>query len=158
MSRDRRKLYVYFIAPQRVDFVALVKDLFKVYKTRIWMHNSSASHLEGLYAPMSSFLQSPQAGTSPTEHNNGYNQLSQPPYDYYRNQRNSPGQQQYFPPMHHQPVFNPMGGFYSPQQQYYAPASRGYPPMPPVAHPPPPMQYQPAGQPGPSSQAPHGQW
>ncbi|ORX59398.1 PSP1-domain-containing protein [Hesseltinella vesiculosa] len=34
---DRRKLTFYFIAERRVDFRELVRDLFKIYKTRIWM-------------------------------------------------------------------------------------------------------------------------
>ncbi|KAI9355417.1 PSP1 C-terminal conserved region-domain-containing protein [Zopfochytrium polystomum] len=34
---DRRKLTFYFVAESRIDFRDLVKDLFKVYKTRIWM-------------------------------------------------------------------------------------------------------------------------
>ncbi|KAI8340891.1 PSP1 C-terminal conserved region-domain-containing protein [Chlamydoabsidia padenii] len=34
---DRRKLTFYFIAERRVDFRELVRDLFKLYKTRIWM-------------------------------------------------------------------------------------------------------------------------
>ncbi|KAJ9078030.1 hypothetical protein DSO57_1011074 [Entomophthora muscae] len=34
---DRRKLTFFFIADERVDFRELVKDLFKMYKTRIWM-------------------------------------------------------------------------------------------------------------------------
>ncbi|KAI7870992.1 PSP1 C-terminal conserved region-domain-containing protein [Spinellus fusiger] len=34
---DRRKLTFYFIADKRVDFRELVRDLFKLYKTRIWM-------------------------------------------------------------------------------------------------------------------------
>lgn len=36
--RDRRKLTFYFIAEKRIDFRELVRELFKVYKTRIWMH------------------------------------------------------------------------------------------------------------------------
>ena len=35
--RDRRKLTFYFVAERRVDFRELVRDLFKIYKTRIWM-------------------------------------------------------------------------------------------------------------------------
>jgi cell fate regulator YaaT (PSP1 superfamily) len=35
--RDRRKLTFYFIAEKRVDFRELVRELFKLYKTRIWM-------------------------------------------------------------------------------------------------------------------------
>ncbi|RIB15775.1 PSP1 C-terminal conserved region-domain-containing protein, partial [Gigaspora rosea] len=34
---DRRKLTFYFIAERRIDFRELVRDLFKIYKTRIWM-------------------------------------------------------------------------------------------------------------------------
>lgn len=36
-SRDRRKLTFYFVAERRIDFRELVRELFKVYKTRIWM-------------------------------------------------------------------------------------------------------------------------
>ncbi|ORX91505.1 PSP1-domain-containing protein [Basidiobolus meristosporus CBS 931.73] len=34
---DRRKLTFYFVAERRIDFRELVRDLFKLYKTRIWM-------------------------------------------------------------------------------------------------------------------------
>lgn len=34
---DRRKLTFYFVAEQRIDFRELVRELFKIYKTRIWM-------------------------------------------------------------------------------------------------------------------------
>ncbi|KAI7883456.1 PSP1-domain-containing protein [Lichtheimia hyalospora FSU 10163] len=34
---DRRKLTFYFVAERRIDFRELVRELFKVYKTRIWM-------------------------------------------------------------------------------------------------------------------------
>ncbi|ORZ21683.1 PSP1 C-terminal conserved region-domain-containing protein [Absidia repens] len=34
---DRRKLTFYFVADQRIDFRELVRELFKNYKTRIWM-------------------------------------------------------------------------------------------------------------------------
>lgn len=34
---DRRKLTFYFVADRRIDFRELVRDLFKIYKTRIWM-------------------------------------------------------------------------------------------------------------------------
>lgn len=37
ICRDRRKLTFYFIAEKRVDFRELVRELFKLYKTRIWM-------------------------------------------------------------------------------------------------------------------------
>ncbi|KAH9075695.1 hypothetical protein EDB83DRAFT_2504756 [Lactarius deliciosus] len=34
---DRRKLTFYFIADKRIDFRELVRELFRLYKTRIWM-------------------------------------------------------------------------------------------------------------------------
>ncbi|KAJ3352942.1 hypothetical protein HDU83_007458 [Entophlyctis luteolus] len=34
---DRKKLTFYFVADRRVDFRELIRDLFKLYKTRIWM-------------------------------------------------------------------------------------------------------------------------
>lgn len=34
---DRRKLTFFYVADQRVDFRDLVRDLFRTYKTRIWM-------------------------------------------------------------------------------------------------------------------------
>ncbi|KNE56109.1 hypothetical protein AMAG_01949 [Allomyces macrogynus ATCC 38327] len=39
---DRRKLTFYFVADRRIDFRELVRDLFKIYKTRIWMCSVSA--------------------------------------------------------------------------------------------------------------------
>ncbi|KAG0056634.1 hypothetical protein BGZ83_004159 [Gryganskiella cystojenkinii] len=45
---DRRKLTFYFVAKRRIDFRELVRDLFKIYKTRIWilfMTNSHAGYL-----------------------------------------------------------------------------------------------------------------
>lgn len=35
--RDRNKLTFYFCADRRIDFRELVRDLFRIYKTRIWM-------------------------------------------------------------------------------------------------------------------------
>src|ERR1700694_5780373 len=109
--RDRRKLYIYFIAPQRVDFVALVKDLFKIYKTRIWLHNSTASHV----TLNPGFLQQAQHDT----HDYNVPHLA-PQYDYYRTPaRPSPGQQTYLPPVHQSMYSNNLGnigagGYYSP--------------------------------------------
>ena len=34
---DRHKLTFYFEADGRIDFRELVRDLFSIYKTRIWM-------------------------------------------------------------------------------------------------------------------------
>lgn len=35
---DRRKLTFFYLADQRVDFRELVRELFRLYKTRIWMY------------------------------------------------------------------------------------------------------------------------
>ncbi|TIA86924.1 hypothetical protein E3P81_04110 [Wallemia ichthyophaga] len=40
---DRRKLTFYFISEQRIDFRELVRELFRGFKTRIWMSNISAT-------------------------------------------------------------------------------------------------------------------
>lgn len=40
--RDRRKLTFYFIAEKRIDFRELVRELFRLYKTRIWMASLQA--------------------------------------------------------------------------------------------------------------------
>ncbi|KAI6020916.1 hypothetical protein BKA83DRAFT_4292732 [Pisolithus microcarpus] len=37
INRDRRKLTFYFIAEKRIDFPELVQELFRLYKTHIWM-------------------------------------------------------------------------------------------------------------------------
>lgn len=41
---DRRKLTFYFVADRRIDFRELVRDLFKIYKTRIWMCAVNSIH------------------------------------------------------------------------------------------------------------------
>ncbi|KAI8922212.1 PSP1 C-terminal conserved region-domain-containing protein [Powellomyces hirtus] len=43
---DRRKLTFYFVADRRIDFRELVRELFKIYKTRIWMCvHTTSSHI-----------------------------------------------------------------------------------------------------------------
>lgn len=42
---DRRKLTFHFTAEERVDFRDLVRELFKLYKTRIWMCAINNKHL-----------------------------------------------------------------------------------------------------------------
>ncbi|KAI9262339.1 PSP1 C-terminal conserved region-domain-containing protein [Phascolomyces articulosus] len=41
---DRRKLTFHFVAEERVDFRELVRELFKLYKTRIWMCAAKHPH------------------------------------------------------------------------------------------------------------------
>ncbi|KAF8936857.1 hypothetical protein BGZ47_009298 [Haplosporangium gracile] len=67
---DRRKLTFYFHADHRIDFRELVRDLFKIYKTRIWMYavnptmSSSAAPMSPLQAPGQS--SPPRALTPPS--------------------------------------------------------------------------------------------
>jgi hypothetical protein len=63
--RDRRKLTFYFLADQRIDFRELVRDLFKTYKTRIWMcamkPDSSGGSYENEWLPLSLWIISPSS-------------------------------------------------------------------------------------------------
>lgn len=43
---DRNKLTLYFSADRRIDFRELVRDLFRIYKTRIWMCAVDRARLE----------------------------------------------------------------------------------------------------------------
>ena len=40
---DRHKLTFFFEADRRIDFRELVRDLFSVYKTRIWLQQVRAN-------------------------------------------------------------------------------------------------------------------
>lgn len=63
---DRHKLTFFFEAEGRIDFRELVRDLFSMYKTRIWMQqldkNSSGSAVAGVVTPSSGSLE----GGNPT--------------------------------------------------------------------------------------------
>ncbi|KAI0781830.1 PSP1 C-terminal conserved region-domain-containing protein [Abortiporus biennis] len=43
---DRRKLTFYFVAEKRIDFRELVRELFRLYKTRIWMASLGGTNYE----------------------------------------------------------------------------------------------------------------
>lgn len=49
---DRRKLTFYYYASQRIDFRELVRDLFKIYKTRIWMCASNPTSVINANIPL----------------------------------------------------------------------------------------------------------
>lgn len=49
---DRRKLTFYYYASQRIDFRELVRDLFKIYKTRIWMCASNPTSMANANVPL----------------------------------------------------------------------------------------------------------
>jgi hypothetical protein len=48
MQFDRRKLTIIFSADRRVDFRELVRDMFQVFKTRIWMQKVSPAEAAAL--------------------------------------------------------------------------------------------------------------
>ncbi|CAO3591120.1 unnamed protein product [Absidia cylindrospora] len=52
---DRRKLTFLFVANRRIDFRELVKELFKIYKTRIWMRAVSTNTINTLSPPSGTF-------------------------------------------------------------------------------------------------------
>jgi cell fate regulator YaaT (PSP1 superfamily) len=157
-GRDRRKLYIYFIAPQRVDFVALVKDLFKIYKTRIWLHNSTASHVTSQLTSQPSFMQPQNQQQQEGPDFSGGAPHPQHQFDYFRSPpHRSPGQGQYLP-MQHGSMFSPQGGYYSPHSQQYfppPPLARSYPPPHPPANPAPTPPHMPFTSSGPP---PPGHW
>jgi cell fate regulator YaaT (PSP1 superfamily) len=41
---DKHKLILYYSASRRIDFREFVRDLFAIYKTRIWMEQATAHH------------------------------------------------------------------------------------------------------------------
>ena len=61
LKRDWKKLTFYYFADSYINFNSLVTDLFKVYKTRIWMsamNPASFAHPSGLHPPGSGIAQS----------------------------------------------------------------------------------------------------
>jgi len=47
---DRHKLTFFFEAETRVDFRELVRDLFSIYKTRIWMQHLDSNRAKLAYS------------------------------------------------------------------------------------------------------------
>ncbi|KAF9419729.1 hypothetical protein BGZ76_004217 [Entomortierella beljakovae] len=62
---DRRKLTFYFRAEHRIDFRELVRDLFKIYKTRIWMYAVSPSMASALAQEANVAANQPRSLPSP---------------------------------------------------------------------------------------------
>lgn len=140
ITRDSKKLTFYYFADTYINFNSLVTDLFKIYKTRIWM---SAINPASFQTPTSSLgLQPAFAGIgagrdSPANRRRQYNQQPGPgafdnPYEGDRgyteqgNIRNAyMGQYPAFPPGYSQaPGMNPFGASMQdpmdPFSQYYA--------------------------------------
>jgi hypothetical protein len=94
---DRRKLTFYFLAERRIDFRELVRDLFKIYKTRIWMCAVNAiTKAPQFPSPTPSLTTLPSSGMEPGAYGNdamGGNQMSNHGMDhgdYSNHQQYSP--------------------------------------------------------------------
>eukprot|EP00002_Diphylleia_rotans_P029829 TRINITY_DN6092_c0_g1_i1.p1 TRINITY_DN6092_c0_g1~~TRINITY_DN6092_c0_g1_i1.p1 ORF type:complete len:724 (+),score=161.27 TRINITY_DN6092_c0_g1_i1:123-2294(+) len=66
---DRKKLTFYFKAESRIDFRELVRDLFRIFKTRIWMKQTDGRQGKSAAATTPPASQSPQTDpmSSPSE-------------------------------------------------------------------------------------------
>ncbi|KAF5102711.1 hypothetical protein D0Z00_000203 [Geotrichum galactomycetum] len=96
---DRRKLTFFYSASYRIDFRDLVRDLFRIYKTRIWMcavHNGGQIKAPAAPAAQQQHPQHPQ--NHPPHHHQ-----AQPIMDLYRYQSYSHHQ----PPQQQQPLLPP---------------------------------------------------
>ncbi|KAF9999304.1 hypothetical protein BGZ80_006594 [Entomortierella chlamydospora] len=108
---DRRKLTFYFRAEHRIDFRELVRDLFKIYKTRIWMYAVSPSMTAaaastqemGVQTSSPRVVPSPAASPSPPQprptavHHSLHHHASQPSlnqFHHYQHQQQQQQQQQ----------------------------------------------------------------
>ncbi|KAF9931764.1 hypothetical protein BGZ67_005133, partial [Mortierella alpina] len=110
---DRRKLTFYFQAEHRIDFRELVRDLFKTYKTRIWMYavngslpagptrdsGGQSSPSRGMTSPATSHVSSQprhsNANAYQQPHDHGYNQHAQHQQHHHHGHR-------HHEPHHHQ--------------------------------------------------------
>ncbi|KAI7832589.1 PSP1 C-terminal conserved region-domain-containing protein [Gamsiella multidivaricata] len=63
---DRRKLTFYFQAEHRIDFRELVRELFKIYKTRIWMYAVNPSMAASMGRDAGPQTSPPRVVSSPT--------------------------------------------------------------------------------------------
>ncbi|KAF9083963.1 hypothetical protein BGX23_010949 [Mortierella sp. AD031] len=101
---DRRKLTFYFTAERRIDFRELVRDLFKMYKTRIWMYALSPS----MASASNSALQSTSPPPTPTAHQQHHHHQQQR-YHHIPRHQGSPavGVSPTSPRAHHQRLPTP---------------------------------------------------
>lgn len=92
---DRRKLTFYYYASQRIDFRELVRDLFKIYKTRIWMCASNPTSMANANVPLGApgAIGEPKIQGSPT---------MGPPYLYGPQLTNQGPQMKHQPSHHHE--------------------------------------------------------
>ncbi|KAG0261123.1 hypothetical protein BG011_001336 [Mortierella polycephala] len=95
---DRRKLTFYFQAEHRIDFRELVRDLFKIYKTRIWMYSVNPSMVSSLARENNEQSSTPRGlgspSASPSSPQQHYSSAYHPPPEYSRHLHHLPQQQQ----------------------------------------------------------------
>lgn len=153
---DRRKLTFFYYSDSRIDFRDLVRELFRVYKTRIWMcavnPNSTTSFSPGIseVAIHTDDKQSKQ--TQQTQHNQ-HNQHQQTQQQHQQHQQQSKTPVQHQQPQGQSPHVSHQAGFQgSPSRQlngHAHGATHGHPQTGQPGHPQPgqaPFSYQ--GPPG----------
>ncbi|KAF9180758.1 hypothetical protein BGZ50_006013 [Haplosporangium sp. Z 11] len=95
---DRRKLTFYFQAEHRIDFRELVRDLFKIYKTRIWMYSVNPSTVSSQARENNEQSSPPKElgspSVSPSSPQPHYSNVYHPSPEYSRHQQYLPQQQQ----------------------------------------------------------------
>jgi len=135
LPRDRRKLTFYFISDSRIDFRELVRDLFKMYKTRIWMCAVNAAgqreheRSEGGSSPPRSMMSSPKALHSPPYRFDGSTNVQMPftMSTPHRQQYTMPVQSTQPPTQQHQRAYSDQSFLYRQQsQQDQAPSWQPY--------------------------------
>ncbi|KAF9555411.1 hypothetical protein EC968_008950 [Mortierella alpina] len=109
---DRRKLTFYFQAEHRIDFRELVRDLFKTYKTRIWMYAVNGSLPAGLSREAGGQSSPPRGMTSPASSHvssqprhsnaNAYQQPHDHSYQHAQHQQHHHHGHRHHEPHHHQ--------------------------------------------------------
>jgi hypothetical protein len=105
---DRNKLTIYHSAMQRIDFREYVRDLFSVFKTRIWMQHITGEHYtKGKNRSGVGGGGNDRRLISGMQHQGYYSYHQQPPMGYadLHNQRNTS-----YPAMNTSADTRPMGG------------------------------------------------
>lgn len=110
MYRDWKKLTFYYFADSYINFNSLVTDLFKIYKTRIWM---SAINPASFVTPPTAGLQGPAAALS----NPLFSQDAHPDRRHQHDGRAYPGARE---DVGREGMANPVGMLRSPYADTYS--------------------------------------
>ena len=132
MNRDSKKLTFYYFADNYINFNSLVTDLFKIYKTRIWM---SAINPASFVTPTASLAptafpghlfgtghQGRQSPANRRRHHNNNAPYGQSTHGAYEESydANRAGPRTFQPPQHEQ-SYPPYSGYDNGGQQGYYP-------------------------------------